>query len=261
MLWRITLAGANYNKSPIEPLGYLGWNQHSIFKHHLRIPLPYLRVIVKNYRDLTEVPILLPGLIEKIDQHLWSLMQELEFFEKKLKASGVPVPYIRNDETPVAGVKTVNAYDLILGAVGKILNKPLVLYFHSGFESAALQAASNIIKAAIKSGVDAKMVSFGKLLEEIKKWDQNNYVATTADKAELLCLYMVGTEYTTDFSQSVLQMLIQHRRTEGKPTLVCSHLDPVEFKKRYFELNGVAMKWEDPGMITTVDELVKYLKS
>ena len=255
------MAGASYNKSPIETLGYPHWNQYSTFKHHLRIPLPYLKVVIKNYRDLTEVPILLPGLIEKIDQHLWSLMQDLEFFEKKLKASGVPVPYIRNDETPVAGVKTVNAYDLILADVGKILNKPLVLYFHSGFESAALQAASNVIKAAIRAGVDAKMVSFGKLLEEIKKWDQNNYVATSADKAELLCLYMVGTEYTTDFSQAVLRTLIQHRRTEGKPTLVCSHLDPVEFRKRYFELTGVAMKWEDPGMISTVDELVKYLKS
>ena len=255
------MAEACEDKSLIEPLGYLGWKQHSTFKHHLRIPLPYLKVVVKNYRDLTEVPILLPGLIEKIDQHLWSTMQELEFFEKKLKASGVPVPYIRNNETPVAGVKTVNAYDLILGDINKILGKPLVLYFHSGFESAALQAASNVIKAAIKSGVDAKMTSFGKLMEEVKKWDQNNYVATSADKAEILCLYMVGTEYTTEFSQSVLRMLIQHRRTEGKPTLVCSHLDPVEFKKRYFELTGVAMKWEDPGMVVTVDELVKYLKS
>lgn len=250
-----------YHKSPIEPLGYHGWNSYSTFKHHLRIPPVYLRIVVKNYRDLTEVPILLPGLVEHIDQRLWSTMQDVEFFEKKLKASGVPVAYIRNNDQPTAGVKVTNAYNLMLEDVGKILNKPLVLYFHSGFESAALQAASNVIKAAIKSGVAAKMISFGKLLDETKKFEANNDVAKSVESAELLCLYLVGTEYTTDFSTSVLKMLIQHRRTEGKPTLLVSHLDSGEFKKRYdFELNGVVLKWEDPGMVTTVDELIKSLK-
>lgn len=257
----VVASSGAYAKSPIEPLGYQGWPQYSTFKHHLRIPLPYLKVVVKNYRDLTEVPILLPALIEKIDQHLWSAMQDVEFFEKKLKVAGVPVPYIRNEETPVAGVKVTAAYELMLEDVSKILNKPLVLYFHSGFESAALQAASNVVKAAVKNGVVAKMVSFGKLLEETKKFEANNDVSRSVDSADLLCLYMVGTEYTTEFSTSVLKLLLQHRRTEGKPTLVVSHLDSGEFKKRYdFDLNGVVLKWEDPGMVTTVDELIKCLK-
>ena len=80
---------AEENRSPIVLLGYQNWNQYSVFKSHLMLPFPYLRVIVKNFRDLTEVPIILPRLIARIDAHLWSLMETPDTSTKFFKARGV----------------------------------------------------------------------------------------------------------------------------------------------------------------------------
>ena len=250
-----------YHKSPIERLGYRGWPQYSIFKHHLRVPQPYLKVIVKNYRDLTEVPILLSRLVEQIDKHLWSKMSDTEMVEKNFKVKGIPVPYIRDDSAPIGGVKVINAYNFITGDILKFLGKPMTLFMHSPFENSALKAASNIIKAGLRAGVDSRMVSFGKFLEETKTWNRDNFVVQSVEKASLLCLYMVGTEYTTEFSQSSLQTLLKTRRVAGQTTMICSHLEPAEFIKRYgFDPGAVPLKFEDEKLLSTIDELLKHMK-
>ena len=226
------------------------------------LPIPYLKVVVKNYRDLTEVPVLLPRLVAKIDAHLWSHMENKERIEQLFKAKGVPVPYIRTESTPIAGVKVSRVYEAVLADIKKFMARPLILHIHSGFENGALKAASNIIKQAVRENVDARMIGFGSLLSEIKEWDEKNEVIRKVNSSQLLCLYMVGKEYMTDFTKATLEGIITSRQIEGKVTIISSHLDPVDFQKRYcFHPQAVPLKFEDEKITSTVDDLLAYMKN
>lgn len=253
---------AEEHRSPIERLGYRGWNQYGTFKSHLMLPLPYLRVVVKNYRDLVEVPIVLPRLVAKIDEHLWSNMNDKERIEQFFKAKGVPVPYIRDDSAPIGGVKVSQAYESVIDNLGRFMSKPMTLYIHSGFENGALKAASNIVKQAIRENVDARMVGFGALLDEVKTWDAKSEILKKANSAPLLCLYMVGKEYQTDFTRATLDGILSSRYAEGKTTIITSHLDLNDFAKRYgFTPQAVPLKFEDEKITATVEQLLAFMRN
>ena len=249
------------HRSPIEALGYVGWNQYSVFKKHLMLPLPYLKVIVRNYRDLSSVPLLIGKLVMKIDNHIWSSMQNKDILNNLFKAKGVPAHFIPINNPPIGGVKAMTAYEAVMGNITKFSSSPLVLYISSQFETGAIQAASNLIKQAIRENIDARMISFGTLLDETKEWDANSEVLRKVKGARVLCLYMVGKEYHTDFTRTVLVNLLSSRMAEGKVTILSSHMDLAEFIKRYnYEVQAVPMKFEDAKIKSTIDELISYMK-
>ena len=248
------------HRSPLERIGYFGSKQQGIFKKYLRIPMPYLSVVVKNYRDLAQVPVVLPGLIEKINQHLWSNMSQKTMLETKYKVYGVPVPYLQDSSVPVAAVKVTRLYESILTDIERFVGSPVTLYMYSGFETSAVRAASGIVKVALNKGLDARMVSFPKFMELVKQWDEGSAEVKTFETAKLLALYMVGSDYTTDFVAAAMKSLLNKRRADGLVTLLVSHLEPVEFNRRYqTELQAVPMKFEDDKITSTVDELLKYM--
>lgn len=248
-------------RSPLERLGYFGSKQQGIFKKYLRIPMPYLKVVVKNYRDLVTVPVVLPQLVEKIDNHIWSNMTDTTLAEKKYKVYGVPVPYLRDSSVPVAAVKVTRLYESIITDIERFVGSPVTLYMYSGFETSAVRAASGIVKCALNKGLDARMVSFGKFMELVKQWDEGSAEVQKYESAKLLALYMVGSEYTTDFVVAAMKSLLNKRRADGLVTVLVSHLEPVEFNRRYVtELQAVPMKFEDDKITSTVDELLKYMQ-
>lgn len=248
-------------RSPLERIGYFGSKQQGMFKKYLRIPMPYLRVVVKNYRDLSSIPVVLPQLVEKIDNHLWSLMENKTMLETKYKVYGVPTPYLRDSSVPVAGVKVTRLYESILADIERFLGSPVTLYMYSGFETSAVRAASGIVKTALNKNIDARMVSFGKFMELVKQWDEGSAEVQKYETAKLLTLYMVGSEYTTEFVQAAMKSLLNKRRADGLTTILVSHLEPAEFNRRYvMELQAVPMKWEDDKITSTVDELLKYMQ-
>lgn len=253
----------NSRSSPLERIGYFTTKQQGIFRKYLRVPLPYLRVIVKNYRDLYEVPILLPRLIKAIDGNTWSNMENKTQIENRYRVFGVPAPYLRTTKQPVAGVKVTRLYESVLIDIERFLEHPVTLYMHSGFETSAVTAAAGIVKEAINKGVNARMISFGEYLDLMKAgFDKNGDTSALKpyDTARLLAVYMIGTEYTTAFVKPVMQSLISRRRAEGLTTILVSHLLPTEFESRYDCNNqAVCMKFEDESLTTTVDELLKYM--
>lgn len=255
---------SDYRTSPIERLGYRGWGQLSTFKNHLRLPLPYLRVIVKNYRDLSAVPPLLPGLMAHIDNQIWSTMSDTSLLERKYKVYGVPAPYIRDSGTPAAGVKVTRLYEALLTDLAKFAESSVMLYLHSGFETEALRAASGIIKEALQQGLDARMIGFGRFLELVKETFEKNRGDAEVKKhenARLLAVHTIGAEYATDFTKSAMQSLLAGRRAAGLPTLLVSHLTPDEFEQRYkVNPQAVVMKFEDGKITSTVDELLRYME-
>lgn len=251
----------NYHKSPIEVLGYRGWQQYSVFKHHLRMPVKYLRVVVKNYRDLTDVPVVLPRLLSKIHEHWWSLMSDTERIEKIYKVKGVPPLHIRSEAVPAAGEKVKHYYETVLDRIHKFAMGGKVLYLHSEFETNSLLACSQIIKAALANGlIKAFMADFPTCLEEIKTWEESHLLKQLKE-AQVACIYMVGKEYSTEFTQAHLETLVNQRTLEGKVTLLSSHLAPVDFKKRYgIEVPGTVLKFEDEKITKTISALLKELE-
>jgi hypothetical protein len=83
--------------------------------------------------------------------------------------------------------------------------------------------------------------------------------------ANLSALCLIGTEYVkaeSGFTESTLMELLRGRQVAGKSTILSSHLNPKEFADRYFSLDKVgatAMKFEDDGIVLTVDQLSKEL--
>lgn len=254
----------DYKVSPLERLGYRGWNQAATFKKHLMLPLPYLGVIVKNYRDLAAVPPLLPGLMEHIDNRIWSAMSDTSLLERKYKVYGVPAPYIRDTGTPASGVKVSKLYDALLADITKFSESSVMLYMHSGFETEALRAASGLAKEALQKGVDVRMIGFGKFLELVKETFEKNRGDAEVKKhenARLLIVHTIGAEYSTVFTKSTIQSLLAGRRSAGLPTVLVSHLTPSEFEQRYeTSLQAVVMKFEDAKITATVDELLRYMQ-
>jgi hypothetical protein len=225
------------------------------------MPPVYLKAVVKLFRNLSEVPIILPELVDRLHNEMWRNMSDIERCEQLFKVRGVPVPYIRDDSMPNAGAKVTQAYELVLQDIKKFTSKPMTLYLHSGFEASALKAASSIIKESLKAGIEARMVGLGALLKEIKTWDEKNESVALVEKAQVLCLYLVGKEYTTEFTQSELQGILDKRFAEGKTTLISTHLEPEEFQKRYgFTPRAVVMKFEDAKITSTVDDLLAYMR-
>lgn len=245
--------------NPLEGLGY-SWKDYCIFKKYLRLPYVYLKVIFKNYREFSEVPVKLPHLIALTNTHIWNTQMKntAGMSDKLFKARGVPPSYIQNDGTPIGPAATMGLYNSILNDAGKFSRSGAVVLMHSPFETGALQACSQVVKQAIN---ESRMVQFGALLDKLKEWDANSPEIKQAKEVQLLGLYMVGKEYCTDFTKSVLQSLVTERRVEGKTTIISSHLTPSEFIERYrFDPHAVPMKFEDMGLMTTVNALTDYMR-
>lgn len=135
-----------------------------------------------------------------------------------------------------------------------------MIYLHSDFETNALLAASQIIKAVLQAGISGYMVDFPTCLEQIKTW-QESHTLDKLKKAQVGCIYMIGKEYSTDFTQANLEALVNQRTVENKITLLCSHLTPADFKKRYgLDVPGTVLKFEDDKIIKTISNLLEELE-
>lgn len=249
------------HRSPIARLGYTDWKQYGLFKTYFRLPHPYLQVIVKNFPDLTAALPQLNRLVALTNQHYWKTMNDTTQLEKLCAARGVPASYIRRTDSPIAVAKTMKTYEAILENIELFIKQPIILHVYSGFENGALLATSQIIKAALTFNQQGAMVTFGQLLDETKTWDRSNHTVTTAETAQILGLYLVGKEWNTEFTSTKLNALLAQRLTDGKPTIISTHLDEKELVKRYdLKLPMVSMKFEDDTITATVDGLLKLLK-
>lgn len=250
-----------YQHNPLEIFGYYDWIHYNYFKKYLRMPVPYLRVIFKNYRDLTIVPALLPKLLYTINEHWWKMNSTPSRHEIQSKVAGVPALYLQQETTPICKGDVLKYYQLALEKIIKFSTSGKVLYLHSEYETNSLHAASQLVKQAIKNGIPCCMVDLPTVMAEIKTW-QETELLKKLKKAQVACIYMIGKEFSTEFTQSNLETLIQQRTVENKVTLLCSHLAPPEFRTRYgIEVPGTVLKFEDEKITKTLATLLKELEN
>ena len=219
--------------NPIEPLGFQHIKHYSILKSHLRLPLVYLKIVIRfNRKDLTQAPAELPCLLEKFNSYLWSQMEDKTLIEKKFRIAGLPVSYIRENSIPNGKGDSLRAYQSIVLNIEKFLEKPKVVYFHSSMCSESLKACCNIVKKSVEKGINSYAIDVPTFLDEVKKFSDSEKVKKS-ENAQLLLLYFYGSEYHTQFTQDNLDALIMKRGAAGKTTLICSFLDPKQYRSRY----------------------------
>lgn len=246
------------HRSLLAPLGYRHLDDYYIFKDHLRMPLPYLKIIVKNYRSLSRVPVVLHEIVNRYHEHLWSNMV-MERQEILIKLAGVPPLFCEDEELPDAPGETLRLFRQITGYMQPFVKKARLLYLHSDFETNALRAASQIIKAGIKAKISSYMIDFPNVMKEIKTWTESEALQKL-DEAQIACIYMIGKEYATEFSAANLETIIASRTVANKVTILCSHLTPDDFLKRYnTPVRGTIMRFNDPKIKATIAELMADL--
>ena len=187
-------------------------------------------------------------------------MEDKSIIEKKYRIAGVPVAYIRDNSIPNGKGESLKAYQAILMNIEKFISKPRVMYFHSTMSTNSLLACSNILKKTVESGVSCYCIDFPTYISEIKTWETSDKLKK-AEKAKLLVIWAIGTEYSTMFTKSYLESLLAKRQADGLATILCSFLNEKEFKSRYGkDVPGVSVEFKDETTTQTVKDLIAELE-
>jgi len=252
----------DYNQNPLHELGAFDWRDYRIFKSHLRLPAPYPYIIFKNYTDLHVAVCELPKLFDKHSEYLWEKRcMNAEYKEKLYKVSNIPVQYHKPGVYITESPKDQADVAFVEENIERVMGTGKVFYFHSAFGENALRAAASITKAAVDRHIKCYCVSFPNILDTIKKWDADDPAVIRLSTVEVLVLWAVGSEYTTEFTNTQLNSIVQSRRADGHTTILVSSLSPKEYKARYGdEPDGIVVAFKDTKLKQTLSDLKRELE-
>ena len=261
---------------PLYKLGFPSHSDYKTLKKYLRLPKPYLVHIVLNYRpSLQQVPMeivnVVRGTHEKLNRWLDGKIKNMDDDKEKLRTQlyrsvGIPPMFCTPLALPTCAAPILSAYSLLCEKIKGAASGGKVLYLHSNMGTMSLLAASGIMQAAVDAKLKVRMIAFPELMERIKDFDNTFETTAVVTNHDLLCLYLIGTEYVAQsgFTESQLEQLVARRRVLGKSTLLCSHLEPKEFEERYKRklavLSAIPLKFDDDTVTATVASLVKELR-
>lgn len=263
-----------YNRNLLQNISpAYNWADYRAFKSHLCLPLPYLVVLFKNYSKINDMIFNLSRVVEAYHKYLWSKIMDPTLQQKLYQLANIPPLYI-NYKRPVIcdKVKEQQYFDILLDNAPKLITANKQLYFHSPFSEGAMIAASKIAVNAISTFQGKNYTAMlgkiyccnlGTYLETYKEnWDATNATIKNTREADLLVLYGVGNEYTTEFTSSYLFALIDQRNVEGRSTILVSSLSPTQFTNRYGkEFVATSIEFRDNKIKQTLEDLVKELSA
>lgn len=263
-----------YNRNLLQQINQsYNWADYKTFKAHLCLPLPYLVVLFKNFSKPHDMVYSLSKVIERYHEHLWGKMKDKLLHEKLFQVANIPPLYVRETKLTICNkAKEQQYFDTLVLHAAKLVGTSKQLYFHSAFSEAAMIAASKIAMSAITNteSPNAQMMfgkvyccNFGTYMETVKEtWDTTVSIIKQTREAELLVLYGVGNEYTTEFNSTYLFALLDQRAMEGRSTILVSSLTPAEFNRRYGkEFAATTIEFVDNKVKQTLEDLVKELSN
>lgn len=251
-----------YNRNPLHKLGEFSWADYAIFKAHLRLPRPYLYLIFRNYKDMHSAVGALPSLVTAYSNHLWEKVRmTAEFKEKLYQAIGIPPQFHKTAVYIAANTSDQGDVAAIVKNAGNLKNRGINLYFYSEFAEGAMHAASEILRSAVEHKLTGYCASYPNILEVIKQWDVEHHVINKIRYSDVLVLWNVGCEYTTEFTNSELNKIMVTRRSEKLTTIVVSALTPKAFNQRYGAgPDGACVGFKDPKLKQTLSEVRSMLE-
>lgn len=250
------------HRSPLSILSNsYDWLDYYIFRDHLRVPRPYLKVIFRKCPDtLGNVVHNLHKVFLAVDNHAWEkIMAESSMREKLCRVANIPPMYFEDRPVVTSRPSDQVNFGKLLKNVEKLTG---TFYFHSEFCDAALNAAASLVKAAIDKRMrSVYCASFPTIMAEHKQeWDTRSALQTHVREDALVVIYAVGGEYTTEFTNNLLQDTLRHREMNNKTTVVCSALCPSDYATRYSAPHpGIEIGFADEKIKKTLAVLVKEL--
>jgi len=250
-----------YNRNPLHGLGEFSWADYKVFKAHLRLPRPYPLIIFKNFKHMHDAVIALPSLLAKHSDHMWEKRQmNAEFKEKVYRSYNIPVQYFNPSVYITESPKDQADIDSIITNVAKLKDKGVAVYMHSEFSEGAMNAAMALLRSAADNKVRGYCIAFPSVIDTIKKWDPEDAMLDRMMAVDVLVLWAVGSEYTTEFTNTQLGSILMARKADGKTTVVVSSLSPKDYKTRYGQPpEGAVVGFTDNKMKVTLAGIAKAL--
>lgn len=222
-----------------------------IFNRFLRIPFDYYKFVHTMFPKCLKAA---PYSLSKIITTYHTMLRRnipLNDYTRMSICGGIPPQY--TEDTPkITGKKEIlDTLASLTRNFDKLMETGITLYFHSPVQSSAIYAGISLCKEAITSKYTWQMESLPTFFDLVKdfKGDHGDKIADI-NSADLVCLWMVGTEYPTDFTTAYFKQLLIARKVANKLTVLCSHLTPEEFAERYGkDIKIVDMQFTDENEI------------
>lgn len=236
---------------------------NALFERLLSMPYMYYQIVHKIYpKSLAAAPYALHKIIDDIHTVLGRNMKHDATFNKLAIYGGIPPQHV-TEEPKVTGKKEcLDTLNSLVKNFGKFMETGVVLYIHSPFEASAIAAGALLCRTAHSTDVSFKMVAYPKFVEVTKDFggDHKDLIEKMRT-VDLLCLYMVGKEYTTEFNMSNFKALVASRKVDNKVTVICSHMSPEDFCTRYgAELCISALQFTDDNEINNFKALRRVVE-
>lgn len=199
------------------------------------MPFLYFNILNKQYpKSLIAAPYGVAKLVDQINNILWGNMEKTKE-NLKYRYFGIPPQYAGDAVEFTAKKEVKDTLEAICKNVEKFLSTGVLLYIHSPYETSAIIAGSKLCKAAsVVEGKKWLMLAYPEFVDGTKDFSgAYQYKLDAAESVDLLCMYMVGKEYATEFTLAGLKSLLMNRKVAGKVTVLTSHLTAEEFGVRY----------------------------
>jgi len=248
---------SDYQRNPLQELSpNYTWADYKIFKAHLMIPLPYLRVALKNFSPHDAV-FNLHRVIQKTNEHLWSKRMNPSFIEKLYQVANIPPQYHKPEMFICEKPADQENLDYVIENTSWLINNGKQFYLYGPFGEEPMKAAAAIVRSCIASKVSCFCENYPAFLDTIKTWDLEDEKLKRIRTTTVLVLWAVGGEYATDFTNVQLESLLSVRSSANLTTILVSSLSPKDYLSRY--------KVEPPGIYvgfkgTKIKETLAMLK-
>lgn len=120
-----------------------------------------------------------------------------------------------------------------------------------------MAGAFAVIKAVKLRKVSCYCTSFPELIADMKEgWDTKSPLQTHVRNDQVVAVYAVGSEYSTEYTEHLLQEIIRSRTANGLVTILCSSLTPRDYMTRYHcHPEGVEIGFRDQKLKRTLAEI------
>lgn len=253
---------SEFNRNPLHTLGEFSWADYAVFKAHLRLPRPYLYLIFRNYKDMHSAVLALPKLVTAYADHLWEKKKmTADFKDKVYQSIGIPPQFHKTAMYTTENAKDQGDVAAIVKNAGNLKDSGVTLYFYSEFAEGAMHAASEILRKAVDSKLTGYCASYPNIIEVIKQWDLEHHVINKIRYSDVLVLWNVGCEYTTEFTTSEMSKIMVTRRASNLTTIVVSNLTPKAYLQRYgMSPEGTCVGFKDHKLKQTLSEVRSMLE-
>lgn len=235
---------------------------NELFDKFLRMPFEYFKYVHNMYpKNLKAAPYNLSVIIA-MHHKLKGRTMLNDALSRKLLYGGIPPQYVKEHPMVTGKKEALDTLESLHNNFKKFAESRVVLYLTSPFESSAIAAGVKLCRKAEATNISWKMEALPVLLGMLKDFDGDHKSTLDAmETLDVVCLYMVGKEYPTEFTTTYFKQLIETRKVAKKVTIICSHLSPEEFEERYGKgISICALGFTDDNEITNFKALRRLVE-